>query len=327
MLKLRLLGTGSASYQSRSLPGFPSQLPYLLLCYLLINRNRRHAREQLASVFWGDYRAKDSLKHLRNTLWRLRQLLEAAGARADEYLETVDHVVSFAPLAPYWLDLEAFEANTVPYQGIPGRELSPDQVQALHEAIDLYSGDLLDGVYEDWCLYDRERLHMLYLNSLSKLVAYHEHSGTYEQGLTYGRRILACDSTRESAHRQVMRLHWLMGDRNGALVQYKRCAEILRETMNADPMEETSRLYRQIMAERFPVTRPLVSSGPSGGFGPGRDAKQGLMDQALEALQYVQVTLDEANAELRRISQLIQQLQPEPQDAGSHRIRRSGDAR
>jgi DNA-binding SARP family transcriptional activator len=325
MLKLRLLGTGSASYLGRSLPGFPSQLPYLLLCYLLLNRNRRHVREQLACVFWGDYSASASLKHLRNTLWRLRHLLEASGVHANNYLETADSLISFAPLGPYWLDVEAFEAKTLPHQGISGRDLGTEQVQSLQEAIDLYSGDLLDGVYEDWCLYDRERLHMLYLNTLSKLVSYHEHNGTYEQGLAYGKRILACDSTRESAHRQIMRLYWLMGDRNGALIQYKRCAQILNETMNTDPMEETRLLYRQIITEKLPTPRPLFAGGVAQGPGPDALEAKGPMDQALEALQYVQATLDEANAELRRISQLIQQLQPEQQDAGSHRIRRPRD--
>lgn len=325
MLRLRLLGTGSASYLGRALPGFPSQLPYLLLCYLLLNRNRRHAREQLAAVFWGDYPASTSLKLLRNNLWRLRQLLEAAGASTDEYLQTADHLVAFDPLAPHWLDIDSFEAKTVPYQGISGHSLSPEQAQFLQEGIDLYSGDLLDGVYEDWCLYDRERLHMLYLNSLSKLVAYHEHMGTYEQGLTYGKRILVCDSTRESAHRQIMRLYWLMGDRNSALIQYKRCAEILRETMNTDPMEQTFRLYRQIMAEQFPPAGTFVPSGGPPGSDPRPEAREGLMGQALEALQYVQATLDEANAELRRISQLIQQLQLVQQDAESHRTRRPRD--
>jgi hypothetical protein len=122
-----------------------------------------------------------------------------------------------------------------------------------------------------------------------------------------------------------MRLCWLMGDRNGALIQYKRCAEILRETMNADPMEQTSRLYRQIMSEKLPPTGLLMPSGIGPGSSLALGPKAGLMDQALEALQYVQATLDEANGELRRISQLIQQLQVQQQDADSPRIRRPRD--
>jgi DNA-binding SARP family transcriptional activator len=57
----------------------------------------------------------------------------------------------------------------------------------------------------------RERLRLLHVSLLAKLLAYHEGTGTYEQGLGYAGRILDCDPTREKVHRQAMRLHWLMG--------------------------------------------------------------------------------------------------------------------
>jgi DNA-binding SARP family transcriptional activator len=323
MLELRLFGTGGARFYEQTLPGFPNQLPYLLLCYLLLNRHQAHPREQLAALFWGDYPTSVSLKHLRNTLWRIRHLLQSVGASIDDYLLISDHAVSFSPSARYWLDVEAFEMTIMRYTGISGRELNLDQALQLEEAVGLHAGDLLDGVYEDWCLYDRERFHLLYLQALGKLMAFHEINGTYELGLAFGRRVLASDGTREGVHRQMMRLYGLAGDRNAALAQYRRCAQILRETLDVAPMETTTRLYHQIASGRFPASGPHSTAAAVGAL-----AEQGmgsLVQQTLERLQNLQMALDEAGAELRRIYRLLSEVQAVQQDAHAPPERRSAD--
>jgi DNA-binding SARP family transcriptional activator len=325
MLELRVFGTGRARYLEQRLPGFPNQLPYLLLCYLLLNRHQSQPREQLATLFWGGYPTSASLKHLRNTLWRMRHLVQSAGVDIDDYVVISDHAVSFSPSGRYWLDVEAFETATTRHQSVSGRGLSLDQALQLEEAVDLYAGDLLDGIYEDWCLYDRERLHLLHLQALGKLISYHEANGTYERGLTYGRRILASDSTRENVHRQMMRLYGLMGDRNAALAQYKRCGQILRDTLDVAPMEETTRLYEQIANGWFPAPSPRSSETAIDAVGLDDQHVGSLVQQALERLQHLQVALDEAGAELRRISHLINEVQARQQDAGRPSERRSSD--
>jgi len=80
MLKLKLFGSGEASFYDQPLEGFPYQQTYLLFCYLLINKGKQHHRERLAAVFWGDYPSLTAPKYLRNTLYRLRQTLDGVGA-------------------------------------------------------------------------------------------------------------------------------------------------------------------------------------------------------------------------------------------------------
>jgi DNA-binding SARP family transcriptional activator len=147
------------------------------------------------------------------------------------------------------------------------------------------------------------------------LMSFHESNGTYERGLSFGQRILACDSTREAVHRQMMRLYGLMGNRNAALAQYKRCSQILRDTLQVAPMEETTRLCQQIVNGRFLPGVPL--SGQGVGAAVDRDARhmQALVGQALDGLQRLQAALDEAGTELRRVSRLIDEVQNRQQDA------------
>lgn len=310
MLQLKLFGTGQASYSGRALPGFPGQQPGLLLCYLLLNRNQSHPREHLAAVFWGDYPTSTSRKYLRNALWRVRHLLQSVDAPVNEYLVVGDNRVSFSRFGRYWLDVEVFEEASEQCQRVAGRELAPEEVEQLEDAVELYTGDLLVGIYEDWCLYERERLNLLYLNALGKLMDYHEFNGNYEQGLAHGQRILACDNTRERVHRRMMRLYWKADNRGAALAQYKLCAQVLYESLGISPLEETTRLYHQMKYGQFDPGL-WADSEEVYSFVGGRagESVPMLAEHALQRVQQLQAIIDEAGAELRQIErQLIHVL-------------------
>src|SRR5512145_3167677 len=95
MLDVKLFGAGQASLQEQPLAGFPNQQVWLLLAYLMLNKNQPHNRERLAAVFWGDSPAHIARKNFRNALWRLKQIFFLAGADPDEYLHISDDSVSF----------------------------------------------------------------------------------------------------------------------------------------------------------------------------------------------------------------------------------------
>jgi DNA-binding SARP family transcriptional activator len=252
MLRVELFGPGRAFINDQPVANFPRRQFFLVFCYLLLNLRHPLLRDQLAAVFWGDFPVQSSRKYLRNALWKLRQELEAAGVTPEDFLLVNDESVSFIQSSAYDLDVERFERVVSAFQDVPGQQLTPDQANELEKTIELYGGDLLEGVYEDWAIYDRERLHLLYLSTLSKLIGFHEVYGHYERGLAYGERILVRDNTREHVHLQMMRLYWLAGDRPAALAQYRRCAQILRDELNILPMKETSAVYQQMIHNQYP---------------------------------------------------------------------------
>lgn len=306
MLRARLFGAGTVSIRDIPLPGFPHRQPYLLFCYLLLNRNILFNREQLSAVFWGDASTTASRKYLRNAMWRLRRALEVGGDPSEEFLLVADENLAFMSSSKYWLDVEEFEKTTSNFQDVPGHELSDAQAKLLEETIDLYVGDLLEGVYEDWCLYEREKLSLLYVNTLGKLVAYHGSVGSYERALSYGQRILARDNTNEKVHREMMRLHLLSGDRNAALAQFRLCTQILREALGVDPMQETRVLYQKISNEQLrpdnvPSQRREAILAANGPARPDPERAE----QALRTLYYLRELIDEAGPELHVIERFI----------------------
>jgi DNA-binding SARP family transcriptional activator len=309
VLKLQLFGVGQASFGGQPLTGFPGQQWHRLLCYLLLNCEHPHPRERLAAVFWSEYPTATSRTYLRNALWRLRQALQSAGAQVDEYVAVDDDSIRFLSSSPHWLDVQEFENPIKECQDISGEQLDIEQVNRLEKAANLYVGELLEGVYEDWCLYDRERLRLLHLSALHKMLVFHEHNGTYERGLAHGRRILDIDPTRERVHRQVMRLYWLLGERHEALTQYKCCVQVLHEELGIPPTERTKLLHEQMIRNRFdPRTWRIHPDDLLPERIKQSETLEPFAEHVLDRLHRLQAINTETTTELRHIERMISQV-------------------
>ena len=153
--------------------------------------------------------------------------------------------------ANWWLDVDVFEQAYALCRDLPGKALTDQQASTLEEAVAHYHGDLLETWYQDWCIFERERLQLAYLLMLEKLMGYCEVRQLYTKGMAYGQRVLRHDRAREGAHRQLMRLYFRAGDRTAALRQYDRCVAALAKEFNLQPSQETVALSQQIRADRL----------------------------------------------------------------------------
>lgn len=193
-----------------------NKLEYLL-CYLLLKRGRPHSREYLATLLWADSTTAQSKKYLRHALWQLQAALK--GFSQDQILLIDDDWVDINMGESLWIDVAVFEQAFLAVQGISGFDLDQERAAALESAVELYRGDLMEGVYHDWCLLERDRLQSIYLAMLDKLMAYCEAHKEYEAGLAYGSRVLVYDQAREHSYCRMMRLHYLAGNRTAPLCQ------------------------------------------------------------------------------------------------------------
>lgn len=259
-----------------------------LFCYLLLHRDRPHPREKLASLFWDTTSTAQSKKYLRQTLWQLQSSLEeASGSRLPQAAAIIlvePEWVQINTTPHLWLDVAAFEDTFRLAQGTPGRELSVAAAQKMQEAVRLYQGNLLEGWYQDWCLYERERFLHMYLDMLDKLMGFCEARQDYENGLLYGDMILRHDRARERTHRRLMRLYYQAGDRTQALRQFERCLAALDEELGVAPARSTLSLNAQIRGDVLPVMRGEEEE-------PALLANLTNLPEAMSRLQQMRVTL------------------------------------
>jgi DNA-binding SARP family transcriptional activator len=242
----QLFGRFSVQRDAEALKGLDANKEQELLSYLLIYRDRHHPREALASLLWGDTSTSRSKKYLRQALWHMQSALQTNQPMSPQLLLVEHDWVQLNLFTDCSLDVAFFEEAFAATQGVPGKLLDSSDAALLKRVVKLYKGDLLDGWYQDWCLFERERLQNMYLCILDKLMCYCEEHSEYELGRSYGATILRYDRARELTYRQLMNLHYMAGDRTGALRQYERCVSALDELVGVKPERRTTELYEYI---------------------------------------------------------------------------------
>ncbi|GAB4519676.1 MAG: hypothetical protein Kow0047_30940 [Anaerolineae bacterium] len=290
-LEIHLFGRLHVLGHGQTIPMVEGNKACELLCYLLLHRDRSHPREALAGTLWGDVPTTQAKTYLRKALWQLQTTLGSSGESSPLLAVERDWVEVHLD-EDTWLDIDRFEQA---YQSCHHLDHPRDcalHAEILQHAITLYRGDLLDGWYQDWCLFERERYQQMYLAMLDGLALYHEGHAQYLRALEYATEILRFDRARERTHQQLMRIYALANDRSAALRQYEQCAAILEEELGVEPAPQTRELYEQIRAGLPPGAPP-----------PGHESSVASSSQLrrwLDHLRRLQGSLAEMRAEIDR---------------------------
>jgi DNA-binding SARP family transcriptional activator len=239
-------------YHGQVIANMGSRKAQELFAYLLLHRTHFHHREVLADRLWGDRVSPQSRKSLRQTLWQLQATLNSHMDSEEPPLLLSDpEWIGINPAADFWVDIAVIEGAFASAQVSPGYDLNSEIARILESAVLLYQGDLLESWYQDWCLYQRERLQTMYLAILGKLMGYCGANQMFDAAIAYGQVILHHDRAHERTHRHLIRLLYLAGDRTGAIRQYQRCADALDAELGIKPSKSTMVLYEQIREDRL----------------------------------------------------------------------------
>jgi DNA-binding SARP family transcriptional activator len=257
-LQLALLGGLRIEQNGTPLTDLAPQKGQALLCYLALTR-RPHSRAELAGLFWTELPEADARTNLRTVLAKLHKLVAP-------HLAVTRETVAFNPVLPYWLDVEIF------LDALRRAQAAPDPVAALCEAVELYRGDFLAGFYirdaaafEEWALGERQYLRGLAVDALHRLAAAYSRQGDYAEAISVLRGLLALEPWREEAHRQLILLLTLSGQRSAALNQYDVMRRQLEVELGVAPEAESQALYEQIRSGQLQIadcrlTKGLISS-------------------------------------------------------------------
>jgi DNA-binding SARP family transcriptional activator len=261
-IRVRLLGGFEVWAGERQIAGFESQKVRALLAYLICNRRRTFSRDHLAGMLWPE-RDGDTARHaLRQAVYNLRSKLPDAGA----LLQVTNLEIGFVPRADLWLDVEAFEESL---RLGSGRTIDPHY---LSDAVQLYRGELLAGFFvkdspdfEDWMVAEQVRLRDAAVEALHHLIESYRRRGEYRFGVHYARRLVAIEPLLEEAHRELIHLCALAGQRSRALAHYEELVGLLREELGVEPLKETRQLYESILSE---AAREEIIAGEEEPIGP-----------------------------------------------------------
>ena len=86
----------------------------------------------------------------------------------------------------------------------------------------------------------------MYIEALIGIGQCHKARRGFEEAIGWYQRALEVDELQEDVYRHIMLCYAEAGQRAEALAQYHRCRRILKQELNAEPADETRRLYETI---------------------------------------------------------------------------------
>ena len=207
------------------------------LLLLLLLHPGGMSKEEIGSIFWPDASPAELKLRFKNIIYRLRH---AAG---KEVVEFSDEIYSFNRAMDYEVDFESFDRELVLAQRCDCIE---EKIRHYSAGAQIYQGDFLPELSEDWVLAERERYFQKYLDALTRLVELYMESGRYQPALSSAERFLQSDLTDEHIHRLVMRIHALLGNLAGVVKQYDELVITLEREIGASPSLQTKTLFETL---------------------------------------------------------------------------------
>ncbi|MGH3796760.1 MAG: AfsR/SARP family transcriptional regulator [Pseudonocardiaceae bacterium] len=220
-VRLRLLGGFRLRLDDRTviLPSSEQRV----LAFLSIRG--RSPRAVVAGTLWSDAVERNALASLRTTLWRL-------GRNNARLVESSPKGLTLAPAVSVDIHLLAKTAL--------GMVRSPellDEMTSRNVLIDetIDGAELLPGWYDDWVIFERERMRQVRLHTLEALAGWLTTQRHYGSALEAALESVRIEPLRESAHRAVIAVHLAENNVAEALRHYRFVRDLLRSELGIEP--------------------------------------------------------------------------------------------
>lgn len=244
-LRVRFLGHFEVFYDGETLRLGHKAKASAILKYLLAHRDHPVSRDYLMGWLWPESNLKRARWSLNSTVYVLRKQL------SNGYGSPVLFEHGYYRLCPTFqvsADTDEFDARYEQGYLLEKVQRMPEAAAEYERAVELYRGDyLVEELYADWTMIERERLVNAYVDMLDRLADYYMESAQIRESIRSCYQLLEKDPCHEGSYRLLMRGYARLGLRTRALRQYQVCEQILRNKYDVVPSPETLDLRRSLL--------------------------------------------------------------------------------
>ena len=222
-----------------------------ILKHLLANRDRPVSQDYLMGWLWPESNLKKARWSLNSAVHGLRKLLAGCPASASlNYVLLEEGYYRLCPGVRVSTDVDEFDARYERGRRLEAVGRDGEAALEYEVAAGLYRGDyLVEDLYEDWTMVERERLTNAYVDMLGRLAGRYMGVGRAQESIGACYRVLEKDRCHEESYRLLMRCYAGMGQRGRALRQYRLCEKSLWGEYGMAPSPETQTLYERLLRD------------------------------------------------------------------------------
>ncbi|MGC5325132.1 BTAD domain-containing putative transcriptional regulator [Brevibacillus sp. SYSU BS000544] len=213
----------------------------------LTKRQHLLAREEIFHYLWEESDEEAASRDFKVALNALNKALEPQReARASAFfVQRHGSSYGFNLASGYRIDAEDFERFVT--IGLDERD-EKKAIEYLEKGLAFYQGEYLpDCRYEDWCMEERERLHVLFLRGAEKLAQLYACLKQFDIAIRWCETILRTDDCWEEAYRLLMYCYYRKNNRAQSIRWYEKCVAKLQEQLGVQPLPSTRDTYALIM--------------------------------------------------------------------------------
>ena len=249
-LRVRFFGHFEVLCDGEPMPLGRNGKALTILKYLLANRARPVSQDRLMGWLWPDSNLKKARWSLNSAVHGLRKLLAGCPSSppGTSYVLLEEGYYRLGPDLRIATDVEEFDGHYERGRRLEAAGRLEEAGEEYEKAVALYRGDyLVEDLYEDWTMVERERLANAYVDMLDRLAANYLEGGRLRESIGACYRALEKDRCHEDSHRLLMTCYARMGQRDRAVRQYRLCEKVLGQEYDTSPSPETRHLYQGLL--------------------------------------------------------------------------------
>ncbi len=189
-----------------------------MIALLSLQKGRSVGRSYVAGTLWPEVDEASARSALRSALWKLGQV-------RDALVEVTNDDLRLRPDVTIDLRERRATAHRLLHDSRDGADLSPE----------LFADDLLPQWSDDWVETERESYRQLRLHALEQLSERLAQAGRFGPAVDAGLLAVAGGPLRESAHRVVIRVLVMEGNRAEAHRRYEELSGLLQDEIGVEP--------------------------------------------------------------------------------------------
>ncbi len=247
------LGSFRVLVNDQLIENWPGKKGKSIFAYLLLNHKKKIFRDVLMDIFWQKSDPDSARNCLNVAIHGIRRVLHDIDPKT-EYILFKDECYYFNPEIEIRLDVEEFRKIWRNAQSIEHVKGLSAAVSEYELAAQIYTSEFLEEeIYEDWSSLDRENLKEIYLVILDKISENFMRNAKYYEAIIVCEKILEKDNCREDIYRRLMTCYAHLRQRDKALKLFRKCSEVLKSELEAEPTNITIELYKKIKSDRLSI--------------------------------------------------------------------------
>ncbi|MBE6955658.1 MAG: diguanylate cyclase [Ruminococcaceae bacterium] len=245
LLSIQTLGEFSLQYGENKVSDRDnrSKKSWLLLAYLLCNKDRPVSQKKLIELLWGDDPASSNPENaLKITFHRTRTMLDKLWPNAGrELIVHRDAGYAWNGEVPCTLDMEEFDRL-----GNVQTEDEEARIASYLQALSLYQGDFLEKLSsETWVIPITTHYHNRYIELVMELVPLLMQRERFAEAAQICRAAVGVEPYHEPLHAMLIRALGACGDQKAAVAAYEDLTKKLFDDFGILPSEEIRQAYRE----------------------------------------------------------------------------------